>query len=168
MFRVRFYDQTFHPDRFNVGFWGLVIRSLNWLRWRLEVYVQKLVLGYISKTGAVPSDRAHQLRKMFDLDDRAERLEKERTSPKIQPVEVPIVDAPLRADKYAGGAQSSLIDQVVEAETGVPQRPTKLDNLIGMYAPALRAKSYARGRHYTTGDPEGDFEPVVVEDVNGR
>ncbi len=164
MYRLRYYDQVIHPDHFT-GFSGWWIRVLNLVRWRLETVVQRLAMGYFAKHGGVPKTRQREMKKVFDLDVAAERLEKEQTSPLVQKIEQPASPPITRSERYADGSQRSAIDVAVAVEEDLPLRPKKIDNLIASYGGPGRERHYARGRRYTTGDPEGDFEPL--EDKNG-
>jgi hypothetical protein len=154
MFRIRYYDQVMHPDHFK-GFLGGVIRALNFIRWRLETLIQLLVLRYLSNEGALPKAKRVELRRMFDLDVSAEKLEKEQTSPLVPKVERN--EAP-RAERYQAGAQTTAFDVAHAVENDLPARPKKMDNMIAAYGGG-RERSYSRGRRFTA-DPEGDFEPM--------
>jgi hypothetical protein len=158
---VRYYDKIIHPDHFQ-GFLGFWIRVLNSVRWRMEVLVQRLVLRYLAKEGALPKERRADMKRVFDLDVQAERLEKERTSPKTQKVEEPAFPPITRSERYADGRQTSAIDVAVAVENDFPVRPKRLNNLIASYGAPGREKHYAKGRMYTSGDPDGDFEPLVI------
>lgn len=164
MYRVRYYDRMIHPDHFR-GLRGWYVRALNWVRWKLETYVQKQVLKYLAATGELPAERRGELLRAFRLDVKAEKLQKEQTSPLHEPVEQEIAETPrTRAERYAEGAVRTKLDALDPEEDGRPQRPQRLDDLIGRYAFSNRAKKYARGRAYLA-DPEGNFEPV--EDESG-
>lgn len=163
MFKLRFYDQTFHPDQFKgAGFRGWVIRVLNWVRWQLETVVQRTVLRHLSRVGHLSPMRAREMDRAFDLDVAAERLEKERTSPLYPSTQSPEArEAPTaRSERYAAGAQRSALDAVTEPPTDAQGRGRRLDNLVGQYGADMRAKRYAHGRRYLVGDPDGDFETV--------
>ena len=164
MYRIRYYDQSFHPDHFHrgLGVLGVAIVALNWLRWRLEVFVQLLVLRALSRIGGFPKDREDELRRTFKLDDDAEKLEKERTSP-LHETSVEQPRPPFeRAQRYQEGSISTSLDVAVAVDRGeeTKMRPSKLDNLIAMYGPNLRAKKYGPGRRYLVGNPDGDFDPI--------
>lgn len=163
MYRVRFYDHAFHPDEFKQGgLLGVTIVVLNWLRWRLETFTQRLVLRFLTKRGGLPRERESALRRIFDLDVRAERLAKEQTSPLNQPVaeDVDLLRATSRAERYAVGGFARGIEQAHVAEGGLPVRPTGLHDLASRYGSPPRQRRYARGHLYNVGSPDGDFEPV--------
>lgn len=159
MFRVRHYDQTIHPDHFQKGVLGRWIRVLNWCRWKLEVYIQRLTIKYLSREGALPKERVKSLMRTFDVDVRAEQVERLQTSPSLGGVEIPLI---ARADAYRKGAGRSVLDQAkVEADKDIlPIRPQSIDALAARYAHESRSKRYARGKRFSVGDEDGDFEPV--------
>ena len=155
MYHVRYYDQAIHPDHFKgKGVLGHIIIALNWLRWRLEVRVQRLTLSWLAKGNSLPDDRLKALKEMFSLDDKAEVLQKKINSPLRQREEGP---APYRSDRHLASF-SSQIEESVKLEK--PLRPVSMDNLIGQYAFDGRSKRYARGLRYSAVDPNGDFEPL--------
>lgn len=164
MYRVRYYNQTFHPDHFRNGARGWFIVCLNWLRWRLETYVQRNVLKWLAKNGGIPAERMGALSRIFNLDVKAEILEKETTSPKtlkVDEYELPQF-IPTRAERYKDGAQrSALNDAKAEADAeGLPNRPVSINDMAARYASQPRQRRYARGRKFTLLDPDGDFESV--------
>lgn len=158
MFRVRYYDQAIHPDQFHgwLGFW---IRALNFIRWRLETFVQRLVLRYMSNQASIPKEKRFEFRRVFDLDIAAERLQKEQTSPKTQRIELPQVPNAQRSDRYANGRQKTAVEEAVADANDAPLRPKRMDNMIASYAAPDRSKRYGKSRSFTA-DPEGDFEPL--------
>ena len=162
MFRIRYYDQVIHPDHFKgwLGFW---VRLVNAIRWKLEVLVQRMVMRYLVSEGGLPQGRRVDMRRMFALDVAAEKLERDRTSPRIAQVEPPPRPAPApRAARYQAGTQQSALETAHAIENEQPVRPRRLDNMIASYGAPGREKNYGYGRRYMA-DPEGDFEPL--EDV---
>lgn len=155
MFRIRYYDQFIHPDTFaGKGWRGLVIRMLNWVRWKLETAVQRRVLNlYMREIGDLQKGKA--LRRILDLDVQAERLEKERTSPKQLPIEDYEMPTEVleRGSKYLDGAVKT------KFESG-EDRPKPIDDLAERYGGTRRQVRYSRGRKFTLLDPDGDFEPI--------
>ena len=158
MYRVRFYQDLFHPDHFRKGARGLRIRALNWIRWKLETYVQKQVTRYFAEQGDLSAHAASELMRSFSLDVRAEELEKDRTSPLHVRPEMP---ESARSERYV----SSGIVAAVDDEAPVKIRPESLSNLIGQYAFPLRARKYAHGNKYRTTAPDDNFEPLELESV---
>jgi hypothetical protein len=99
---------------------------------------------------------------MFSLDDRAEQLEKQKTSPKIP--EMLEIELP-RADRYASGGSLTSAISIAEREgKGLPVKPIPAAGMIGRYLDPKRAR-YARGRRYTITADEHDFEPVNKEEL---
>ena len=140
MWHIRYYDKTFFPARFR-GLLGVVIRVLNWIRWRLEVVVQRLVLEYLLREGGAPSAKAVSAREAFAVDVAAERLEEMRSH-------LPQVDTPLPPRE----------DPIREYESGdeLPVRPTAITNLVNAYSSG-RAAAYVKGKRKTLVE---DFEEV--------
>lgn len=162
MFRIRYYSDVIHPDHFaGKGLLGAAIRALNWIRWKTETFVQRLVLRALSRDGALPKSRVEVLRKVFDMDVAAEKLEKERTSPLLEKAERPPSPPPTRSERYADGRQKSAVDVAVNVDKDLPVRPKRIDDMIKRYGAPGREKSYGRGRSFNlTGD---SFEPLEEE-----
>lgn len=166
MFRVRHYDQMIHPDHFRgSGFLGWAIVCLNWTRWRLEVFVQRLVVRWLAKNGALPKGRVKELLKAFDVDAAAERLQKEQTSPTLHhEVEESYEQVvATRAMRYAEGTPKT-ITAATDQQNGLPVRGQPLNELIGKFAFPIRAKKYSRGHRFHVANPDGDFEPMSPEE----
>lgn len=181
MFRIRYYNKVFHPDEFRDGGWrGFVIRLLNSWRWRLEVVVQRQVLAYFTHKHKLTKSRGRELRRAFALDVASERLEKEKTSPLLQTLEVESA-TPTHSGRYAYGAappsfgppaplpiqRGTAPSAATIATPQLPVRPLPLDNLAAAYGGDPRARRYARGGRYTVLDPEGDFEEIEPADPKG-
>ena len=161
MYRIRHYDTVIHPDQFKRSGWlGVLIVSLNFLRWKLEVFIQWLVVHWTLKSGEVPKSQAKELLRTFGLDVRAEALQKDQTSPLHQPVDM--TPPPVRADRYIAGTPKSALDVTVANAKGLPERPKSLENLIGQYGFPIRAKKYAGGKRFTVS--EDSFEPLEGPD----
>jgi len=146
-----------HPDHFK-GWLGWWIRLFNALRWKLETFVQRLVLRYMANQANLPREKRLEFRRVFELDVAAERLVKEQTSPNVQKIELPPQPGVTRADRYVDGAQRSALETAHAEENDQPIRPRRLNNMISAYGAPGREKKY--GRRYFTADPEGDFEPL--------
>jgi len=152
MFNIRHYDQVIHPHSFSRGWRGRLIRALNWVRWRIEVLVQRLVVTYLAHEGGVPKAQVGVMTRLFGLDVRAERLECERTSPLLPPPEV----AP-RGDRYVmSGCPNQALEQA--SEKSAPLRPVSATEMIGKYINS-RAARYAHSRRFKIVN-EDAFEPV--------
>lgn len=163
MFRIRYYSDVIHPDHFaGKGLLGFAIRTLNWLRWRIEVQVQRLVLRSLAKDGALPAKRQEALQRAFDLDAAEERLEKDRTSPLTEGVERPPSPPPTRSERYADGRQGSAIDVAVTVDQDLPVRPKRIDDMIARYGSNGREKHYGKGRTFNLGNDL--FEALDEED----
>lgn len=164
MYRVRYYDQLIHPDSFKASGWrGALIVALNWVRWQIETFIQKQVLLFYIEKGELPKERKGSLLDTFRVDVQAERLQKEATSPLREPMPDLAQPSRGREGRYEEGTKSTALDAWAKEE-GLPDRPKSLTNLIGMYAPNIRAKKYARGRRFLVMNPEGDFESLEDED----
>ena len=154
MYRIRHYDLFIHPSKFvGAGWRGVAVRALNWVRWKLEVLVQRLVLGVLASRGGFSPEEKQGVLRAFHADVRLEEIEKERTE-----VAVP-VEVTERADRYLSTFRSEL-----EKEAGAvtaPQRPIPLDDLASRYAQGSRARRYARGRKHTVTNDESDCEPLA-------
>lgn len=164
MYHVRYYAQEIHPDEFRgrLGFW---IRVFNFIRWRLEVFVQRLVLRYMANQANLPKEKRFEFRRVFELDDAAEKLLKEQTSPLVQKIELPAQPTVTRSDRYADGRQASALETSHAEENDAPLRPKRMNNMIAAYASPDRSKKY--GRRYFTADPDGDFEPLDANEGQG-
>ena len=139
MYRIRYYSQFMHPDEFGKGFLGLIIRCTNWLRWRLEARVQRLVLLYLAREGSLPKNKVDEALQAFRTDDWIEQVEKKTSSPMlVHGAAVPSI--PREDMYYAGvGIQSAL----EAASEQMPVRPRQPHDMIAMYMDKRTAK-YAR------------------------
>jgi hypothetical protein len=163
MYRLRYYDEAYHPDHFKRGMRGWFIVVLNWIRWKLETYVQKQALKFFTENGGLPRDRVKELLRTFHLDVQAEKLEKEQLSP-LYAVAAEAAETPRsRAARYTEGRKATMLNDLTPPGEDQPVRPKPLDNLIGQYAFGGRATNYVHGRRFLA-DPEGDFEPLESDD----
>jgi hypothetical protein len=154
MYRVRHYDLLIHPARFKGAGWrGVAVRALNWVRWKLEVLVQRFVVSVLASRGGFSSEEKQGVLRAFHADVRLEQLEKERAEVEAPP------QVTERADRYLSTFRSELEKEASEDTT--PQRPVPLDDLASRYAQAPRARRYARGRRYTVTNDSDDFEPLA-------
>jgi len=163
VYRVRYYDQSYHPDEFRKGFRGWYIRALNWVRWKLETYIQLQALRYLSKEAALPKKEVGVLTKHFKLDVRAESVEKDQTSPDV----VGPIEPSIRADVYQEGRQRSVLSAAHD-DNG-KTRPEPIDGLAARYgATTIRQRRYARGRgRHFVGD-DRSFEEVSNKKASGE
>ena len=161
MYRIRYYNQVIHPDRFSSRrFLGFLIVSLNWLRWKLETIVQGLVLRYLAQAGNVPDKDVKGLIRSFRLDVKAEEIEKERTSPLFDsPPEPPVS----REERYVDARLPSVLEGAIAEKVTAPDRPFPLDNLIGQYGYNRRSKRHVHGRRFQFGG-EDMFSPMGGEE----
>ncbi len=160
MFRVRHYDQFIHPDQFKgKGALGLVIRTLNWFRWKLETYIQKLVVIALAREAAVPKPRIRELLRSFAIDVKAEAVEKEATSP-LYPGTHRVQEEMPRATRYAQPERNKALAENVADETAkAPLRPQSLEQLVGMYAVRGRHQRYIGNRQRVV--DVDTFEPLT-------
>lgn len=163
MFRIRHYHETLHPDSFAKGVRGWWIRALNWLRWKLEVRVQRHVVKYLIKHGQVPN--AQQLLRRFEVDVREEVVRKDSTSPRLLNVEVPPVPSEInaRSARYEAGRQRSVLDTAKTAEDVLPSRPVAISDMASRYGSPPRQQRYAFGRRHVLLHEDGDFTPLQEE-----
>jgi hypothetical protein len=167
MYRVRHYGQLIHPDNFNVGALGFAIRSLNWVRWKLETFNQRLVLRYMVQDQVIDETRKKSIYKKFGIDVKAEKVEKELTSPTLQ-AETEPVEMHLRAERYRQGGHAHAADKAVEEVAEAPPvRPFSLDELASRMTATGRAKRYIRDRTHPI-VIEADFEAVPPERIGGE
>jgi hypothetical protein len=171
MYRVRYYGELIHPDNFNKGILGTAIRGLNWVRWKLETFNQRLVLKYMMGEQPIDESKKDSIVKRFILDVEAEKLQKELTSPALVP-EVTPEQIHLRAERYQTRGHAKAADQAVQVEqeamgTVLPVRPVPIDNLLARLTAQGRAKRYTRSRTNPL-SMEADFEPVAPERIGGE
>ena len=161
MFRIRYYDKMLHPDHFKRGLLGRCIISLNWVRWKLETFIQRLVLKFLARHDGVSKTEESRFREIFLLDVEAEALQKKQTSP-LLPLRRDEETQP-RASRYEGGRFKHLAENTIATEENeqLPNRPIPIDDLIARHGVAPpRARRYAKGRVRFTMREEGDFESV--------
>lgn len=165
MFRLRSYDQFIHPDHFkNKGALGLYIRALNWVRWKLETYIQKQVVIAMAREAQLPKPRVRELLHAFSVDVKAEAVEKEATSPLHPGLRRAHEEMP-RASRYAEPAREpSLMESVAENVHQAPLRPQSLENLVGMYAVQGRHQRYTGNRRRVVDVDQ--FEPLVSDKLH--
>jgi len=161
MYRVRHYDLLIHPAKFKGAGWkGVMVRALNWIRWKLEILVQRLVVDILASRGGFSREEKRGVLEAFRADVELERIEKART----EVVTSPETETSDRADRYLASFREELEREVGRA---LPTRPVPLDDLASRYAQAPRARRYARGRKYTVND-ETDFEPMPKLNKEGE
>ena len=162
MYRVRHYDQSFHPDVFRGGGWrGTFIVVLNWIRWKLETYIQLQVVRFMADVASMPKARQTVVERIFVADVEAERAEMLQTSPLIPPRATPETEP--RARRYEAGRAGGTLEAFATSEdvgTTPPARPVPLDELAARYGGSPRARKYARGHRWTVSAVGEDFEPV--------
>lgn len=145
---VRYYGEVFHPSRFRGKGWkGSVIRFLNWVRYRLETYVQfrVLMLG-MESSGVAAVDKAERAKVAHDfwIDVRKEQLHSALLDPELVTA-LPGSPSPdqlhLREHRYTTrrGAKS------VQEEVGELPRPVPLDHLVARHGSDRREKRYGKG-----------------------
>lgn len=154
MYEIRSYDQVLHPDLFKGGgVLGLVIRALNFVRWKLEVLIQYLVIRYGLRKESADGHRTKAVCESFWYDVRQESAEFVAKSP------LRSFDLPHSVDSSTGGVE------VVRADHGpasdMPGRP--IDLLISRYGPRGRRLT----RRYEAVDvlTDDDSESDTSEDV---
>lgn len=158
LYYVRYYADMIHPDRFKGSARGLLIRGLNFMRWKLETAVQRLVLRWMLDHHAVDAQRGTELKRSFELDVAAENLEMAQTSP-LRAEEVRMTAA--RAERYAmGGGLVSTMDAALKENMELPKRPMPPQNLIAAFGGEPRTSRYAKGHRRTLQADESHFEPV--------
>ena len=158
LYYVRYYAEMIHPDRFKGSALGLLIRGVNFMRWKLETAVQRLVLRWMLKHHAVDAERAEQLKRGFELDVAAENLEMTQTSPlRLEEQRM----AAARAERYSVGAGPvAVMEQAMRDEMQLPARPVPPQNLIAAFGGAPRTARYAKGQRRTMQADESNFEVV--------
>ncbi len=161
MFRVRHYGDLYHPDLFRGGgALGTLIRALNWMRWKLEVFVQYLVLRFLMHGGSLPFSSKKKILQTFRADVAAEEAEMLQTSPDIanpEPLAMP------RGEKYREGNLRSTLDSFKADAEGkeLPTRPVRMDDMIARNLSA-RASRYSKGHRHVVVD-EDSFEPLAKD-----
>lgn len=158
LYYIRYYAEMIHPDRFKGSMLGLLIRGINFTRWKLETAVQRLVLRWMLKHHAVDAARAEELKRGFELDVAAENLEMAQTSPlRLEEQRM----AAARAERYAqGGGPGAVLDQAMHEEMQLPARPMPPQNLIAAFGGAQRTSRYVKGHRRTLQADESHFEVV--------
>lgn len=154
MYRIRYYDLVIHPDQLRSGWLGRMIIGMNFLRWKIEVFVQYLVLKFLLKRSDASKPEMEQIVESFKLDVQAEKLDCKQTSPLLPKVKtVSSVDS----SYFIGGSVGGSLERACE-DSGLPKRPLPLNQMAARYLGA-RAGRYSKGRHSTLID-EDHFEPV--------
>jgi len=163
MYHIRNYDALVHPGQFSAGVLGNSIKFLNYLRWKLEVFIQYLVIKYLAKNALLPKDQVSSVTERFRLDVKAEALEKEATSPSF--VGITSLSSE-RLNRYQEGSNiSNVIEAAIHDKDILPSgyRPEPADQMIARYMDP-RTSRYARGRRRTLVADSDNFEPVVEVD----
>lgn len=138
MYEVRSYDQVLHPDLFKGGgVLGLAIRVLNFLRWKLEVLVQYLVILYgVRVENFSPAVRKKVL-DAFWYDVEKEKLAHTETSP------LRAFDLPKPADSYISANDGSATPVVTPDD-----KPGEdIMELVKLFAPRKRGQRLTRTRY---------------------
>jgi hypothetical protein len=155
MFRIRFYDQAILPSQLQ-GRLGACIKALNWVRWKLEVCVQRLMVSYLADQSLLPKKEKDDLLAMFRVDALQERLECEKS-------QLPAFSQKAPHRYGIAGVGSSLA-----AASDKPLRSVPATDMISRYMDP-RLEKYSRGRNFASIRDESDFEPVTAEeDSNGN
>lgn len=152
MYNVRHYDKVIHPDTFKQGVMGWWIRCLNFLRWKLEVYIQSCVLKYLCKEAGHQPEQKKRYLDAFRIDVKKEKLEKEELSPNVSSGGQEVT----RGERYRTSTFAKNFDKLVEEQQVVesaketidelPNRPETVLNLLSRYSEKTRASRYAKGR----------------------
>lgn len=162
MFHVRYYDQKFTPSRFN-GKGGWTIRALNWVRWKLELFIHSLVIRYLARESSLTKGEVKGLLSRFEVEKQADRLEKVADD---MGYDVPIIQP---ASRYQEGRQQSILETFKKHEEGaLPPRPVPLDEMAARLGGPRRSRRYSRGHRFTVLEEEGDFVPVPPNDPEWR
>lgn len=160
MYRIRYYQSEYHPKVFKTGLLGRTIQYLNWLRWKLEVLIQYMVMRYLCRLSSVSEEQ----RRLFSQAFKADVLEEQ--SRKVRE-EVLSDEAASRSRMYSEGRFASKFDRAHEELTTAEQpqdvRPGDISDLAARYGHNTRSKRYARGRLRFSVGEAGEFEPTVVD-----
>jgi len=114
------------------------------------VVVQYLVLRYLAgQDKTLPKTEVSKLLQSFRRDVRIETLQRETTSPLLAPPNEPVFQG--------GKIAPSVIAEPLPVDSG---RPSPILGLVERYGHGSRSKRYSRGRNFSVGNPDGDFEPV--------
>lgn len=149
MHSIRYYGREIHPDQFT-GWRGRIIRVLNSLRFRLELYVQTLAFrAYCAQEGVPAADQQSMTLRL-----RADRLALLAEAASSSPL-LPAVgrDQPSRQVGYQQG-------RVGAVPGALPVPDSDINLMAQRYASASRAKKYARGRKRVAVGEADEFEPV--------
>jgi len=173
VYHIRYYEKRIHPDALK-GALGFFVFVLNWIRWKLEVLVQSLMLRYLVKVGGIPRDKEIQLRRMFSMDVQAEKLDMARTSPNnsIIQEDFPTIERTDHSEGRFGNALTS-VDDESEKETTV-NRPGSIQDMISRYSAPKRVRGYASRHEYFVHDvtddngEEGGFRGIVSVGRGGK
>lgn len=152
-----------HPDTFRDGRWrGACIVALNWVRWKLETFIQLLVLRFFSDVAKMPEEKSRIIERMFRADVVAEEAEMLKTSP-LMPTREETFPEP-RARRYEAG-RKGVLDTFMEeaAGTELPNRPVPLSELAARLGGDPRARRYSKGHRWTVAAVGEDFEPTTEE-----
>lgn len=155
VYEVRSYDQKLHPDLFRGGrVLGVVIRVLNFLRWKLEVFVQYLTLQYMMDEQKFSPTARKEVLKNFKLDVIKEKVEFLESSP-LRALSLPTIPSFDRAQDSA-----PLVTPQQEAEDFGPGRP--IEEFIERHAPKSKRR-LVRGAA-----PKDLFEALMPDEEEGN
>lgn len=163
---VRYYGEVIHPSRFRGKGWkGRVILALNWLRYKLETYIQYRILRLgmeIPGEAAVDRKERSKVVENFWRDVKKEQLLSELSDPGLEPSlpgsQVPF-EVPSRQQRYVMSRREKVVSEGVEE---LPS-PLPLDNLIARLGSHGRDQRYGRGMVIMEEHLSG-----LEEDDNGR
>jgi hypothetical protein len=151
MFRVRFYDRVFIPQSLT-GRLGRVIRAINWVRWKLEVVVQRLMVTYLADEAALLPEERKSVLAQFQVDVMEEKLQSIKVA---APDPRPLIS---RGDKYGVASITTALAEA-SGQPELPSRPQPAGEMIARYMNPKLVR-YAKGRRFTVVHDVEDFEPV--------
>lgn len=157
MYEVRSYDQVLHPDLFKGGgVLGLTIRALNFVRWKLEVLVQYLVILYGLRVENFSPAVRKKVLEGFWYDVEREKLAHTETSP------LRAFDLPKPAD-----SDMSAKDEGTAVVTTDDKPGEDIMELVKLFGPRKRGQRLNRTR-YVPHDILLESEADSEEPANGN